>query len=149
MLDKKKTINFPKNKWAAFRRGARLTCPQCGETALFKAYLKPVNALSPIGLPYPSWLRSRRAFVFWPSPLSKGSLWLLCGGTKWKKNRTLKTLDAWLTSLHITSTHKDRVKDRPFDPGATQMVPNPAAKAGRWDNGLFRILFSENCCWLG
>jgi len=35
---------LPKSKWAAFRRGAKLRCPQCAQEKLFKSYLKPVKA---------------------------------------------------------------------------------------------------------
>jgi uncharacterized protein (DUF983 family) len=37
-------IDFPTTKWAAFRRGAALKCPQCAESKLFASYLKPVKA---------------------------------------------------------------------------------------------------------
>jgi uncharacterized protein (DUF983 family) len=37
-------IQFPPTKWAAFRRGAALKCPQCAEAKLFASYLKPVKA---------------------------------------------------------------------------------------------------------
>jgi uncharacterized protein (DUF983 family) len=35
---------LPASKWTAFRRGAKLRCPQCAQEKLFKSYLKPVEA---------------------------------------------------------------------------------------------------------
>ena len=36
------TAELPLSVWAAIWRGARGRCPRCGETSLFRRYLKPV-----------------------------------------------------------------------------------------------------------
>jgi len=48
MPDKNETHQYerPHSKWAAFKRGIKLTCPKCAKQPLFKSYLKPVTECS-------------------------------------------------------------------------------------------------------